>query len=117
MQDTIPAGTNLGPAIADTVYQLLDAVLGLVDTSTGFASSAMFVDMRDKAEDITPLAAKLYELLEIQTQGGGGPAADGFEPAYAGEVSRYLRKTTAATLAGHSSIARLIGAAQTGHVA
>ncbi|MEU4841735.1 hypothetical protein [Nocardia testacea] len=87
--------TDLTPAIAAKANDLIDAVLAMAlqPLLTGD-----FTTMRDSVDDITDLAPALAELVDIQTQGGRGPASEGFSPADPVAVVRALRAHTLARI-------------------
>lgn len=93
---------DLTPAIATATNALTDLTLAL--GLTGGTTSSTFIDMRDKVEDIARQAAALQELLELQTQGGGGPAADGYTAADAQAVTTATRAHTFATIADRATV-------------
>ncbi|MGX1762178.1 hypothetical protein ACWIGW_44215 [Nocardia brasiliensis] len=80
---------DLTPAITTTANTLIDAVLALA--LGDLPGKTMFIGMRDHADNTVAAAEQLRELLEIQTQGGCGPAEDDYTAADPVIVAQTLR--------------------------
>ncbi|MBF6302272.1 hypothetical protein IU459_32735 [Nocardia amamiensis] len=91
--------TNLTAAITTQAVALVDAVLSLALGATSMPGSSMWSSMRDYVEGAAGAAAELDELIDIQTQGGGGPAEEGYTPADPAAVAAAVRSHILARLA------------------
>jgi hypothetical protein len=97
-----PMQNDLTPAITTATNALTDTALAL--GLAGGSTPATFIAMRDRVEQLLEQAAALQELLELQTQGGGGPAADGYTAADAQAVTTATRTHTFAAIAERATV-------------
>ncbi|MFC9999599.1 hypothetical protein [Nocardia sp. NPDC127526] len=82
---------DLGARITASATALTELVVDLALGATSFGTADFWV-MSDKAEAAKAHVAQLFDALEIQLQGGGGPAADGFVPADPAAVAAAVRE-------------------------
>ncbi|WP_330185934.1 hypothetical protein OHB26_38735 (plasmid) [Nocardia sp. NBC_01503] len=82
---------DLSQLIATATTDLTTAVLSMALGATA-SGMADFWTMFDTADLVRHRADALFELLEIQTQGGEGPAAEGYQAADPLAVGKAVRE-------------------------